>query len=1338
MRYVLSFSTKSKSCQLKWMPSFLLLILLNLTSVAQSTIFSPANFVVNGDQEATQVVPADIDGDGDTDLVTAEKNGVGWYENEDGLGHFEPLVLISVSSNPVRFIEVTDLDGDGDLDIVAATTLDHTIAWYENEDGAGTFGQKKIISVETEPLMSGYIIDIDGDGDLDLIASSNGYTLAAWYENVDGAGSFGPKKTIYSGQITAPTTIYAGDIDGDGDMDVVCASRYPFFMTLAWFRNEDGEGNFSAPISFSDQASGLYPVITADVDGDGDLDILSSNKLDWYENLDGLGSFGPQQVLASPGDLGAISIHVADLDNDGDLDVVSGRGDSVNNAITWNKNDGQGGFGNYIQFSMQPYEQAKSVRTADIDNDGDLDVIAALTSGTLVWYENLDGLGAFGPINWVSKQAREVKMVQAEDLDNDGDLDLVSASQYDDKVAWYENEDGNATFTRQRIVSLSVDKAATVRAGDIDGDGDLDLLYGSLAGDKVFWNENLDGLGNYGEAVLIYTQPYGPNDLFPADIDGDGDLDVVSTRVGMYADNLRWYENETPTEPYWNFQEISISPGFDPTLIQAADIDGDGDLDILGSETGVISSDMYWFRNLDGNGNFSNGKAPGAFQDKPNASYAADLDSDGDLDILSCSQDDDKIFWFENTDGLGSFSGSMVISTDVNYPTSVYAADLDNDGDMDILSASRGDDKLAWYENLDGNGTFGIQHVISATGIDFDFVRAADLDGDGDLDVFSSTYFDSHIVWFENFLLDPSLSGKCFYDKNENKVRDQGETTLFNQRVVVSPDAKTSFTNQSGSYRFIVENGDYTVTALPDGIWSLTTDPSSFQVTYDGVPVQGLDFGFIPSQSITEVSPSLTVSPTRCGFKVPFWVEYKNTGTADVTGWIALELDALTSLVSAAIQPDSIQGNTLFWRFEGLSPSYSNTIQLVLQMPDVSFLGDTVSFSTTSYLIDNMGNLQPGKVYEAASVINCSYDPNDKLVEPTGSGSEFFTLFDKELEYTVRFQNTGTDTAFTVRIEDQLDANLDWATFQPVSGSHHYEASLDADGKIVFVFEGILLPDSSVNEPGSHGFVKYRIQPLSGLPDFTAIHNTANIYFDFNPAIVTNTTLNTLVPLLPAEILNQQATCLGNNDGAFTASPINGTAPYHFTLNNGINNQTGLFQDLPAGSYSLTVTDAEGYTQEQEVQIEELALPLVDLGSDTTLCSTDLPFPLSPGNSFTSYLWTDGSTDSVFNISDLQSSSYGVTVTDDNGCSNNDEVFIVVDICDAVGELTSSDFFQLSPNPAIDKVLLTIQLPESISVDIIISNSAGQIVYRQSWALNETENTVLLDVSNYPKELVLH
>jgi len=141
---------------------------------------------------------------------------------------------------------------------------------------------------------------------------------------------------------------------------------------------------------------------------------------------------------------------------------------------------------------------------------------------------------------------------------------------------------------------------------------------------------------------------------------------------------------------------------------------------------------------------------------------------------------------------------------------------------------------------------------------------------------------------------------------------------------------------------------------------------------------------------------------------------------------------------------------------------------------------------------------------------NGSFDPNDKLAFPLGYADEHYIENEEEIEYLIRFQNTGTDTAFTVAILDTLDVNLDLSTFKFGSSSHPSRVSISEENKLEFYFDNILLPDSTTNESASHGFVKFKISPKENLEEGTMIYNQAGIYFDFNEPVITNQTYHTI------------------------------------------------------------------------------------------------------------------------------------------------------------------------------------------------------------------------------------
>jgi hypothetical protein len=333
---------------------------------------------------------------------------------------------------------------------------------------------------------------------------------------------------------------------------------------------------------------------------------------------------------------------------------------------------------------------AQSVFAADVDGDGDMDVLSASANDSeIAWYEN-DGSGNFTP-HTITQSAPVAFSVFAADVDGDGDIDVLSASLNDDKIAWYEN-DGSQNFT-EHAISTAADGAISVFAADVDADGDLDVLSASNLDDKIAWYEN-DGSQNFTEHT-ISTSADRPFSVFAADVDTDGDMDVLS--ASNFDDKIAWYENDGNQ----NFTDHTISTAADGAIsVFATDVDGDGDMDVLSAS--AADDTIAWYEN-NGSQNFTEHTISTA-ADEAYSVFAADVDGDGDMDVLSASAADDTIAWYEN-DGSQNFT-PHTISTAADVAQSVFAADVDGDGDLDVLSASDDDDRIAWYENL-GNEAGG-------------------------------------------------------------------------------------------------------------------------------------------------------------------------------------------------------------------------------------------------------------------------------------------------------------------------------------------------------------------------------------------------------------------------------------------------------------------------------------------------------------------------------------------------------------------------------------------------------------------------------------------------------
>ena len=592
--------------------------------------------------------------------------------------------------------------------------------------------------------------DLDGDGDLDVLSASWDYSGSfIWWRRNDGQGEFSGW-IVVSRDADGARDVQAADLDGDGDLDVLSASQNYSGSFIRWHRN-DGEGEFSEQIVVSTDADGAVAVHAADLDGDGDLDVLSASERDdkiaWYRN-DGQGEFSGQLVVSTDAD-GARDVHAADLDGDGDLDVLSAS--EQDDKIAWYRNDGQGEFSGQLVVSTDA-DGARDVHAADLDEDGDLDVLSASErDGKIAWYRN-DGQGEFSEQITVSREAEGVEAMQAADLDGDGDVDVLSASA--GKIAWYRN-DGQGEFSGQLVVSTDAGVPQAMQAADLDGDGDLDLLSAS---GWIGWYRN-DGPSRFTAQLLVSTDADEARDVHAADLDGDGDVDVLS--ASERDDKIAWYRNEDGAGAFSEPNVVSTDAD-GAQAVHAADLDGDGDLDVLSASWN--DDKIAWYRN-DGAGAFSEPNVVSTDADGAVAVHAADLDGDGDFDVLSASYFDDKIAWYRN-DGKGVFSEPIILST-ADEAWDVHAGDLDGDGDLDVLSASRGGDSLtpgriAWYRNEDGQGAFSEPIIVSRVlwgwifprGSEAEGVRAvqmADLDGDGNLDVlFASSGSRGKIAWYRN------------------------------------------------------------------------------------------------------------------------------------------------------------------------------------------------------------------------------------------------------------------------------------------------------------------------------------------------------------------------------------------------------------------------------------------------------------------------------------------------------------------------------------------------------------------------------------------------------------
>jgi hypothetical protein len=467
---------------------------------------------------------------------------------------------------------------------------------------------------------------------------------------------------------------------------------------------------------------------------------------------------------------------------------------------------------------------AKSVTSVDLDGDGDMDVVAASpTGGEITWYEN-DGsenftehLIAFVPF---------VHEVTVADVDGDGDLDVLSAGEQLDEIAWHEN-DGSENFT-ERVITTNADGARSVTVADVDGDGDLDVLSASMNDDTVAWYENDGGVNPTFTERVITTNADGAFSVFTGDVDGDGDLDVVS--ASRFDNKIAWYENDGGVNPTFTERFIATSAA-DPRSVTVGDVDGDGDLDVLSAAFG--GDEIAWYENDGGvNPTFTahtiTTNADGAY-----AVRTADMDGDGDLDVLSASQNDNTVAWYENDGGINPTFTERVITTAAGGARDVATADVDGDGDLDVLSADASGDTVAWYENdgaLNGAPTFteGGPAVVLDTDVDV---------GDAELDTQNGglgNYAGASVTLVRN---GGANSDDVLSFNDGNGITLSGGNLIKNSQVIATFDATT--TPGQLVITFTDANGEIPTSADVDNVLrqityanSSNTPPATVQINW--------------------------------------------------------------------------------------------------------------------------------------------------------------------------------------------------------------------------------------------------------------------------------------------------------------------------------------------------------------------------------------------------------------------------------------------------------------------------------------------------------------------------
>jgi len=609
--------------------------------------FSSAKIITPNVSLARRLIGVDLDGDGDNDVLTnsLQNNTILWFENL-GNGSFSDKKIITEEVEGVVALSVADFNEDGQTDIVTASSTTSLIGWIKNKGGA-EFDSLTVIADESDlkgkRAYSVLPSDLDLDGDIDIVSgigSIEGGVI--WNENT-GQGSFGETKSVFTPFHTIKY-VKTIDIEGDGDIDVM-ANHRGFGVSL--FTN-NGE-------SFSDfkeleigNTGNLSSFSLFDLDGDKDLDVITSdlfsNTINWEEN-NGRGNFSKNtNVLNDPGVVGPEKILVEDLNGDTQSDIIVHTLDQ--NYLFWFNNNGSGSFSTIDTIKISPRISDLVAVTDDFNDNNTADLIT--TEFYKISIRRNNGSAMFGEATTLIQLEDNANIRKAvlEDIDGDNLTDLVVSAfihQSDSRNRFIAFKNNGGEFTTNVIIDDLTDtfknNFGDFELMDVDSDGDLDFVVGLgliPTDSKIVFYENIDGSFEFGDQQVITNNITEPRNILASDVNGDSRIDIIVRQEGRES-KLVWYQNLGAN----NFSEpITITEESSPNLL-SKDINNDNMPDLLTSDK---SQGIVWFRN-NGEG-FE--QAEVIDSDDSGILAAEDLDKDSDLDVILGSRFH-KIGWYENT-----------------------------------------------------------------------------------------------------------------------------------------------------------------------------------------------------------------------------------------------------------------------------------------------------------------------------------------------------------------------------------------------------------------------------------------------------------------------------------------------------------------------------------------------------------------------------------------------------------------------------------------------------------------------------------------------------------------
>ena len=590
---------------------------------------------------------------------------------------------------------------------------------------------------------------------------------------------------------------------------------------------------------------------------------------------------------------------------------------------------------------------------------------------------------------------------------------------------------------------------------------------------------------------------------------------------------------------------------------------------------------------------------------------------------------------------------------------------------------------------------------------------------------------------------------RVFHDLNGDGIRQFNEPGLANWAIYVPALGATVFTNASGVAGISLPTGTFDLELVNDNTNWTSTNSSNLSVTVPGS--MSVAFGLVPSSGET----FFVAGPydgfwdiIHCSDGYESGVFLNNTGAVDLNGTLTMTCSTLYTPEADAyltIAPDQVAAGFAQWNINAYTPGSNGLFSFHIDGSGPINLGVTYNFVFHLILHDANGDEIYNQEWTTTPHVACAYDPNDLTASPEGYSDQHFILPGERVQFRVRFQNTGNLPAEDILIVDDLNPQVfDISTFSPMYGSNSYTACLHDDGTIDFIFNDIYLPDIISDEEGSHGFVVYEVSAREDLMPGTVLYNQADIFFDANPAIITNETFHTIFDCTSfTPMIGDMEVCDGEQIELDATQ--NYVESYAWLLNDEaiVGDSNISLNSLSAGEYDLTLITANPLCEEMHnTTLMVHTNPTVDAGMDISVCDGDaVLLNATSGNVVT---WSNGTVngDSFVPTMDMILTA---STTNEFDCSSTDPLNITVnelpsiDVTENGNTLTASSGMSyqwyhngVAIDNATSQTLMTIGGGEYY---VLITSEANCDVISESIMVVSVDNTTRSNIVIYPNPM---